>query len=111
MKYLYLGLAIVLEVMGSSFLNASKGFTKWLPAAIAIVSYTICFYFLSLAFKFIPLGVAYAVWAGLGIILTAFVSVYVFKQHLSLHAIIGIILILAGVFMMNYDAIASIRKV
>lgn len=103
MKYLYLSLAIVLEVMGSSFLNVSDGFSKWIPATIAIVSYTICFYFLSLSFKYFPLGIAYAVWAGLGIVLTALVSVFVFKQALNLKAIIGIILILGGVFLMNYD--------
>src|SRR5690625_3109013 len=103
MKYLYLSLAIVLEVMGSSFLNVSDGFTKWLPATIDIVSYTICFYFLSLSFKYFPLGIAYAVWAGLGIVLTALVSVFVFKEALNLKAILGIILILAGVFIMNYD--------
>lgn len=108
MKYLYLSLAIVLEVMGSSFLNASNGFSKWLPTTIAIVSYTICFYFLSLAFKYIPLGIAYAVWAGMGIVLTALVSVYVFKQNLSLNAIIGILLILAGVFLMNFEEISKI---
>lgn len=107
MKYLYLSLAIVLEVMGSSYLNASDGFSKWLPATIAITSYTICFYFLSLAFKFIPLGIAYAVWAGMGIILTALVSVYIFKQTLSLQAIVGIFLILVGVFLMNYDDIVK----
>lgn len=110
MKYLYLSLAIILEVLGSSFLNASSGFSKWLPATIAIISYTTCFYFLSLAFKFIPLGIAYAVWAGLGIILTALVSVYIFKHHLSLHAIIGIFLILAGVFLMNYDVIVNTKS-
>ena len=107
MKYLYLSLAIVLEVMGSSFLNVSDGFSKWLPATIAILSYTICFYFLSLAFKYIPLGIAYAVWAGLGIALTALVSVYIFKQTLNPKAIIGIILILIGVVLMNYDDIVK----
>ena len=103
MKYLFLALAIVLEVMGSSFLNASKGFSKWIPATIAIVSYTICFYFLSLAFKYIPLGIAYAVWAGLGILLTAIVSVVVFKHTLGTPAIIGMFLIIAGVILMNYE--------
>lgn len=105
MKYLFLGLAIVLEVLGSSLLNASKGFTKWLPATFSILSYTVCFYFLSLAFNYIPLGIAYAVWAGLGIILTALVSVLVFKQTLDLPAIIGIVLIISGVLLMNYKAI------
>lgn len=108
MKYLYLSLAIILEVAGSSFLNASDGFSKWIPATISVISYTICFYFLSLAFKYIPLGVAYAVWAGMGIILTALVSVFVFKQILNTHAIIGIILIISGVFLMNYDEIAAL---
>src|SRR5690625_2683984 len=107
MKYLYLSLAIVLEVMGSSFLNVSDGFTKWLPATIAIISYIICFYFLSLSFKYFPLGIAYAVWAGLGIVLTALVSIFIFKQTLNLKAIIGIILILGGVFLMNYDDIVK----
>ena len=108
MKYLYLTLAIVLEVAGSSFLNASDGFSKWFPATIAVISYTVCFYFLSLAFKYIPLGIAYAVWAGMGIILTAIVSVVIFKQTLNTNAIIGIVLILAGVFLMNYDEIAAL---
>ncbi len=102
MKFVYLALAIVLEVVGSSFLKASDGFSKWLPSAIVIVAYVSCFYFLSLALKFIPLGLAYAIWSGLGIVLTAAISVVIFKQSLDWAAVIGIILIVAGVVVMNF---------
>lgn len=102
MKYLFLGLAIIFEVIGSSFMKASEGFTKWFPSAIVVIAYLICFYFLSLALKMIPLGVAYAIWAGLGIVLTAAVSVFIFKQKLDLAAIVGIVFIVIGVFIMNF---------
>ena len=102
MKYLFLGLAIIFEVVGSSFMKASEGFTKWLPSIVVVVAYLICFYFLSLALKSIPLGVAYAIWAGLGIVLTAMVSVFIFKQKLDFPAIIGILFIVIGVVIMNF---------
>ena len=102
MKYLFLGLAIIFEVVGSSFMKASEGFTKWLPSIVVVVAYLICFYFLSLALKTIPLGVAYAIWAGLGIVLTAMVSVFIFKQKLDFPAIIGILFIVIGVVIMNF---------
>jgi len=102
MKYLFLGLAIVFEVIGSSFMKASDGFTKWIPSTIVVIAYLVCFYFLSLALKTIPLGIAYAIWGGLGIVLTAAVSVFIFKQKLDLAAIIGIVLIVSGVVVMNF---------
>lgn len=102
MKYLFLCLAIIFEVLGSSFMKASEGFTKWLPSTIVVVAYLICFYFLSLALKTIPLGVAYAIWAGLGIVLTAAVSVFILKQKLDLAAVVGIIFIVIGVVIMNF---------
>ena len=102
MKYLFLSLAIVLEVVGSSFMKASDGFSKLLPTAITIVAYIACFSFLSQALKSIPLGIAYAIWGGLGIVLTAIISVVVFKQSLDIPAIIGIILIVTGVIVMNF---------
>lgn len=101
MKYLFLGLAIVLEVLGSSFLKASNGFTKLVPSIITIIAFLACFFFLSQALKSIPLGIAYAIWAGLGIVLTALVSVFVFKQTLDFPAILGIIIIIIGVIVMN----------
>lgn len=102
MKYLFLGLAIVFEVIGSSFMKASDGFTKWIPSAVVVIAYLVCFYFLSLALKTIPLGIAYAIWGGLGIVLTAAVSVFIFKQKLDFPAIIGIALIVSGVVVMNF---------
>ncbi|SHJ18522.1 DMT family transporter [Flavobacterium haoranii] len=107
MKYLYLALAIVLEVLGSSFMKASDGFSKLLPTTITIIAYIACFFFLSQALKLIPLGIAYAIWGGLGIVLTALISVIIFKQSLDLPAIIGIILIVAGVFVMNFFSKSS----
>lgn len=102
MKYLFLALAIVFEVVGSSFLKASDGFSKLTPTTITIVAYIVCFYFFSQALKTINLGVAYAIWGGLGIVLTAVISVVIFKQSLDIPAIIGIVLIIAGVLVMNF---------
>ena len=102
MNYIYLFLAISLEVLGSSFMKASDGFSKMIPTAITITAYIACFFFLSQAIKTLPLGTAYAIWAGLGIVLTAIVSVVVFKQSMDAPAIIGIILIIMGVVVMNF---------
>lgn len=101
MKYVFLALAIVCEVFGSSMLKASEQFTKLVPSICVFLGFGFCFYFLALALKSIPLGVAYAIWAGVGIILTAIVSVVVFKQKLDLPAIIGIAFIVVGVIIMN----------
>lgn len=102
MKYVFLSLAIILEVIGSSFMKASNGFTKAVPSVITVLAYLICFFFLSQALKSIPLGIAYAIWGGLGIVLTAVISVVVFRQTLDIPAIIGITLIVAGVVVMNF---------
>ena len=101
MKYLFLTLAIVFEVIGSSFMKASDGFSKWLPSLIVVVAYIICFYFFSLALKTIPLGIAYAMWGALGIVLTAIISVVVYNEKLDVPAIVGMMLIIAGVLVMN----------
>ncbi|MBP6139922.1 MAG: multidrug efflux SMR transporter [Bacteroides sp.] len=102
MKYLFLALAIISEVVGSSFLNASQQFTKPIPSIVTVLAYGFCFYFLSIALKSIPLGAAYAIWGGLGIVLTAIISVVVFKHTIDLPAIIGITLIVVGVMILNF---------
>ncbi|MES2513286.1 MAG: multidrug efflux SMR transporter [Bacteroidota bacterium] len=102
MKYLYLAIAIISEVIGSSFLNASSQFTKLIPSTIVIVAYITAFYFFSLALKYIPLGIAYAIWGGLGIVLTCIVSVVIFKSKLDVAAVFGIILIVSGVIVLNF---------
>ena len=101
MHYLYLTLAIVLEVLATALLGKSEGFTKWLFAVGSLLSYGVCFYFLSLALKNIPLGVAYAIWSGVGIVLTAIVSILVFKNKIDLPFILGALLIIAGVLVIN----------
>lgn len=101
MHYLYLGLAILFELIGSSFIKLSDGYTKLLPTAAIVVAYVICFYFLSLALRIIPLGVAYALWSGIGIVCTTLISVLIFKQSINLPSIIGICLIIIGVVVMN----------
>lgn len=107
MDKMYLLLAIVLEVIGSSFLKVSDGFTKAWATLVVLVAYLLCFYFLSLSIKTIPLGVAYALWAGLGIILTAIVSIVVFKHPLDLPSIIGFILIITEVTIINFYSKAT----
>ncbi len=102
MKYIFLSLAIIFEVIGSGFMKASDGFTKLVPSVITVVAFVFCFVFLSQALKSIPLGIAYAIWGGAGIVLTAIISVVVFKQTLDIPSIIGIILIVGGVVIMNF---------
>jgi small multidrug resistance pump len=101
MKYLFLSLAIVLEVVGSSFLAKSNGFSKLVPSIITVIAFGACFYFLSQALKSIPLGIAYAIWAGMGIVLTATISVTMFKQKLDTPAVLGMLLIVIGVVVIN----------
>lgn len=101
MAYPVLILAIVFEVMGTSFLMLSQQFTRPWPTAGMAASYLVSFYFLSQALRFLPLGLAYALWSGLGIILTLGVGILVFRQLPDLPAVIGIGLILAGVVVIN----------
>lgn len=101
MGYVYLMFAILLEVFGSSMLLKSEGFTKLKPTALMVVAFVCAFYCLSKCLKFMPLSIAYALWAGIGLVLTALVSVFVFKQRLDLPAIIGILFILIGVLIIN----------
>ncbi len=109
MHYVYLGLAILFEVAGSSFIKASNGFSKLLPTLVVAVAYLVCFYFLSLSLKTIPLGTAYAIWGGAGIVLTTLVPVFVFKQAIDIPAIIGITLIVGGVFIINFFSKTTIH--
>ena len=99
--YAALGLAIVLEVAGSAFLQRSEQFTRFWPTLAMAILYAGSFYCLSHAIKAMPLSVAYAVWGGVGIILTAAASYFLFQQMLDLAAIIGIALIVSGVFVIN----------
>ncbi|WP_321323986.1 multidrug efflux SMR transporter [Thiomicrorhabdus sp.] len=97
MVYLYLGLAIFFEVVATSFLKLTEGFTNLWPSVIVVVGYGLAFYFLGLTLKHLPIGITYAIWAGLGIILLAIIGMVFFKQVPDMAAWIGMALILAGV--------------
>lgn len=102
-----LALAIVSEVTGSSFLTKSEQFSKLLPSLGVLVFFALSLFFLSYALKTLPLGVAYAIWAGLGIVLTAAVGWVVFRQPLDGAAMIGIALIVSGVVVMRLFSTAA----
>ncbi len=101
MKYVYLLTAIIAEVIATSALNASDQFTRWVPSLITLVGYGVAFYFLSLTLRSMPVGVVYASWSGIGIVLVALVGTFVFRQVPDLPAVIGMALIIAGVLVMN----------
>lgn len=101
MKWLYLFTAIVAEVIGTSAMKASDGFSRFWPSLVTVVCYAVAFYLLSLTLRVIPMGVAYAIWSGVGITLITLVGVFVFHQRLDTPALIGMGLIAAGVVVMN----------
>ena len=101
MAYLYLAIAIVAEVIGTSCMKASSGFTRPGPAAVTIIAYAVTFYALSLTLRTIPTGIAYAIWSGVGIVLIATVAWFFQGQKLDAAAMIGMALIVAGVAVMN----------
>lgn len=101
MAYLYLLVAIVAEVIATSALKASEGFTRVGPVALVVVGYGVAFYMLSLTLRTIPVGVAYAMWSGLGIVLISIAARVLFGQKLDAPALIGMALIIAGVLVMN----------
>jgi small multidrug resistance pump len=101
MSYLYLFIAIVSEVIGTSALKASEEFTRLVPSLIVIAGYGLAFYFLTLTLRTIPVGIAYAMWSGIGVVLISLAAWVLFKQALDLPAIIGIGLIAAGVIVLN----------
>lgn len=100
-QFVFLFLAIMLEVIGTSGLKASEQFTKLIPSVITITAYVCAFYLLGLTLKTIPVGIAYAIWSGVGIVLVSIVGLVLFKQSLDLPAIIGLGLIIAGVVVIN----------
>jgi small multidrug resistance pump len=101
MSFVYLMVAIVAEVIATSALKASDSFTKLWPALITLTGYAIAFYFLALTLKTIPVGIAYAIWSGLGIVLISLVGLIFFRQTLDIPALVGISLIIAGVLVIN----------
>jgi len=98
---IYLALAILFEVIATSALRATDGFTRPLPSALTIVGYAISIYLLALTVRTMPVGIVYAVWSGSGIVLIALIAWLWFRQSIDLPGLIGIALILAGVLVVN----------
>lgn len=107
-SWLLLLIAIVAEVAGTSALKASEGFSRLVPSLIVVAGYGIAFYFLSLTLKTIPVGIAYAVWSGLGIALVTAIAWFAFGQRLDAWGVVGIVLILSGVLVLNLFSKASV---
>jgi len=99
--WMILGLAIVAEVIGTTALKASDNFTRLAPSLIVVVGYGVAFYCLSLVLKSVPVGIAYAVWSGLGIVLITAVAWLLYGQRIDLAGLIGMGLIIAGVVVLN----------
>lgn len=99
--YLFLIIAIILETIGTSLLKVSGQFTKLFPSLGAIIAYIGCFYILSLSLKTIPIGIAYGIWVGAGIVLVMLVGFCFFKQTPDFAAILGTILIISGIVVIN----------
>jgi len=101
MNWVYLGIAIVAEVIATSALKASAGFTRTIPAVVVVVGYSIAFYCLSLTLRTIPVGVTYAIWSGVGISLIALIGWLVYGETLDLPGVAGIALIISGIVVLN----------
>ena len=101
MAYLYLALAILTEVIATSALKASEEFTKLIPSVIVLVGYGAAFYLMTLVIRTIPIGITYAVWSGIGIVLIALVGAIFYKQIPDLPAVIGMGLIISGVVVIH----------
>lgn len=99
--YLALVLAIAAEVVATTALKATHAFTKPVPSGIAIVGYGLAFYALSVAIKTIPVGVAYGIWSGLGIVVVSILAFFLYKESLTSMQILGLVLIVAGVVVVN----------
>ncbi|MBG6247497.1 MULTISPECIES: SMR family transporter [Symbiopectobacterium] len=101
MTYLFLSLAIVAEVIATSALKLSDGFSRLMPSIITVIFYGVSFYCLSLTMRTLPTGIIYAIWSGVGIVLIATVSWLFYGQKLDLPVILGMLLIILGVIVIN----------
>lgn len=101
MAYVYLIFAIIAEVIATSALKASEEFTKIIPSLIVVLGYGVTFYLLTFVLRTIPLGVTYAIWSGLGVILVTLVSMVLYKELPDIASVIGMGLIILGVIVIN----------
>ena len=106
-NWLFLSIAIVAEVIATTALKSSEGFSRLLPSVVVVVGYLIAFYFLSLTLRTIPVGVAYAVWSGVGLVLVALVGWVLYGQKLDLATLSGMGMIMAGILVINLFSTSS----
>ncbi|MBD8347355.1 MULTISPECIES: DMT family transporter [unclassified Dysgonomonas] len=99
--YVFLLMAIAFEIVATSSLKMSEQFTKLIPSVVTVVCYIAAFYFLSLTLRTLPVGIAYALWSAIGIVFITIIGIFAFKQVPDLPAIIGLVLIVAGVVIIN----------
>ncbi|MDD2660454.1 MAG: multidrug efflux SMR transporter [Methylococcales bacterium] len=107
MNWIYLAIAIMSEVVATSALKAAEGFTRFWPSLLVVIGYASAFYFLSLTLRTIPLGIAYAIWSGVGVALVSIVGWFIYHQSLSAGALVGIALIASGVVVLNLSSTAA----
>ncbi len=107
--YVALGIAVVAEVIATASLKASEGFTNPIPSAIVIAGYACAFYFLSLTLKTIPVGLAYALWSGIGIVLISVIGWWFFHQRLDWMTVSGMALIVMGIVVINMSPAAAVH--
>ncbi|MBI6628370.1 SMR family transporter [Pontibaca salina] len=105
--YLYLLVAVLAETIGTTALQASQQFSRFWPSVIVVLAYGISFYLLALTLRFLPVGIVYALWSGLGIVLIALIGFAVFGQRLDLPAIVGLTLIISGIFVIHMFSTAT----
>ena len=108
-NWMFLFIAIIAEVIATSALKSSEGFSKPIASVVVVVGYIVAFYFLSLTLKAIPVGIAYAIWSGVGIVLITTVAWFIFGQKLDLWGIVGIALIMSGVLILNLLSKTSVH--
>ena len=106
MKWLYLIIAVIFEVIATSALKESNSFTKLVPSLFVIICYSISFYFLSLTLKNLSVGITYAIWSGLGILLICLVGYFRYGQNLDLPAILGILFIGIGILIIRFFSVS-----
>jgi small multidrug resistance pump len=109
MNWLHLAIAIVAEVVATSALKAADGFTRAVPSIVVVIGYAVAFFFLSLALRSIPVGIAYGIWSGVGILLIAVIGWWVYGQTLDWPAAVGLTLIVAGVVVLNVFSRSVVR--
>ncbi|MEQ8601389.1 MAG: SMR family transporter [Devosia sp.] len=108
-NYAFLAIAIIAEVIGTSALKASEGFSNLLPSILVVVGYGVAFYCLSMTLRTLPVGIAYAVWSGAGIVLVSLLGWMLYGQKLDLWAMLGIGLIISGVLILNLLSKSSVH--